>query len=108
MTIKTPHLRILRLCCRSSLVATARPSLYAGRVTSQAKKLYEEALALPEQERLALMQALSDSFEPTSVRLSSEWTAEVGNRLAQIESGEVQLVEWADVEAKIRATLGRP
>jgi putative addiction module component (TIGR02574 family) len=77
-------------------------------VTSPAKKLYDEVLALPEPERMALMRALSDSFEPTAARLSPEWEAEVGNRIGQIESGEVQPVEWADVEAKIRATLGRP
>jgi putative addiction module component (TIGR02574 family) len=76
-------------------------------MTPQAKKLYEEALALPEQERLALMQALSDSFDPAAVRLSAD-REEIGIRIAQIESGEVQLVEWTDVEAKIRATLGRP
>jgi putative addiction module component (TIGR02574 family) len=77
-------------------------------VTSHAKKLRDELLALPEPERMALMQALSDSFEPTAVRLPAEWETEVGNRIAQIESGEVQPVEWVDVEAKIRATLGRP
>lgn len=76
-------------------------------MTSQAKKLHDEALALPEAERMALMQALSDSFEPTAVRLLAEWEAEVGNRIVQIESGEVQPVEWADVETKIRATLAR-
>jgi putative addiction module component (TIGR02574 family) len=82
--------------------------MYTGHVTSQARKLYDELLALPEDERMALMQALSDSFEPTAVRLAAEWEAEVGNRIAQIESGEVQPVAWADVEAKIRAKLGRP
>jgi putative addiction module component (TIGR02574 family) len=82
--------------------------MYTGTMTSQAKKLYDELLALPEHERMALMQALSDSFEPTAVRLPAEWEAEVSSRIAEIESGEVQPVEWADVEAKIRATLGRP
>jgi putative addiction module component (TIGR02574 family) len=77
-------------------------------MSSQAKKLYDELLALPEDERMALMQALSDSFEPTAVRLPAEWETEIGNRITQIESGEVQPVEWTDVEAKIRATLGRP
>lgn len=77
-------------------------------MTSRAKKLHDELLALPEPERMALMQALSDSFEPTAARLSAEWEQEVGNRIAQLESGEVQPVEWVDVEAKIRATLGRP
>ena len=82
--------------------------MYTRGVTPQAKKLYDEMLALPEQERMALMQALSDSFEPTAVRLPAAWEAEVGNRITQIESGEVQAVEWSDVEARIRATLGRP
>ena len=78
-----------------------------GYVTSQAKRLYDAALSLSEQERLELMQALADSFEPTTTQLPPPWTEEVGNRIAQLESGEVEPVEWADAEAKIRATLER-
>jgi putative addiction module component (TIGR02574 family) len=77
-------------------------------VTPRAKKLYDELLALPEPERMMLMRALSDRFEPTAVQLHPVREVEVSNRIAEIESGEVQPVEWADVEAKIRATLGRP
>ena len=44
-------------------------------------------------------------IEPAS--LSSEWTAEVSSRIAQLERGEVEAVPWSEVEAKIRRTLGR-
>jgi putative addiction module component (TIGR02574 family) len=76
-------------------------------VTSTAKKLLDEALALSEQEREELVAALSDSLAPESVTLSPGWTSEVGNRIAQIESGEVKPVPWTEVEARIERSLGR-
>lgn len=57
-------------------------------MTSATKKLLEEALALPEKEREALVEALSDSLDPEAVELSPKWTSEIRNRIAQIESGE--------------------
>lgn len=76
-------------------------------VTSTAKKILDEALALPDDERAALMEALSDSFEPEPVELSPEWKVEIESRIAQIERGEVETVPWDEVEAKIRRTLGK-
>ncbi len=35
------------------------------------------------------------------------WRDEVAGRIAQIERGEVEPVEWRVVEAKIRASLAR-
>ena len=56
------------------------------------KKLLEEALALPEKEREALVEALSDNLDPEAVELSPEWTSKIRNRFAQIESGEAKTI----------------
>lgn len=76
-------------------------------MTAATKKLFEEALGLTDDERLDLMAALSDSFEPTPAELSVEWKAEIEGRIGQVERGEVEPVAWERVEARIRATLAR-
>lgn len=76
-------------------------------VTAAAKKILEDALALTEGERMELMAALSDSFEPQPTDLSPEWKAEIESRIGQLERGEVEPVGWEQVEARIRATLAR-
>ena len=74
-------------------------------MTGAAKKILEDALALSDDERRELMEALSDSFEPQPTDLSPEWKAEIENRIAQMERGEIEPVEWEQVETRIRATL---
>ena len=76
-------------------------------MTSTAKKILDEALSLPENEREELVAALSDSLDPEPVELSLEWTSEIGNRIVQIERGEVAPVPWSEVEARIKSSLGR-
>lgn len=55
-------------------------------VTSTAKKILDEALTLPQEEREKLLGALSDSLEP--VELTPEWEAEIAGRIQRIENGE--------------------
>ena len=43
-------------------------------VTSATKKILEDALALPEREREASVEALSDSLEPETVELRGKYT----------------------------------
>ncbi len=75
-------------------------------VTSSAKKILDEALALPEEEREELVATLSDSLDPARVEVSPKWTSEIGSRIAQIESGEMKPVPWSEVEARIKSSLG--
>jgi putative addiction module component (TIGR02574 family) len=77
-------------------------------VTSEARKLLESALALPEEERMALVEALSDSFEFTPSELPPTWHAELADRIAALEHGDIEPVPWNEVEARIRKTLGQP
>lgn len=53
------------------------------------------------------MEALSDSLDPEVVELSPEWTNEIRNRIAQIESGEAKTIPWDAVDARIRKSLTR-
>lgn len=76
-------------------------------MTSVARDLLEEAKKLPHDERQELAQALMDTLESEPTSLSPEWTAEVGNRIAQLERGEVKAIPWSEVEARIRRTLGQ-
>jgi len=69
------------------------------------KKLLEEALALPEREREALVEALSDSLDPEAVELSPEWTSDIRNWIAKIESGEEKTIPWNEVDARIKKSL---
>lgn len=66
-----------------------------------ARKLLDEALALPAEERAALVDALSESLEP--IDLSPEWHAEIQRRIDAIERGDTKLVPWDDVRARLRA-----
>ncbi len=73
-------------------------------MTSAAKKVLDDALALPEEAREELLTALSASLRP--VELSPAWHAEIARRLEQIESGEAVLLDAETHLAKLRAKLG--
>lgn len=75
-------------------------------MTDTARDILEQAKQLSHYERLALVQALCDTFADEPESLSPEWTAEVAERIAQLERGEVQAVPWSEVESRIRQTLG--
>ncbi len=74
-------------------------------MTSTAKKILDEALALPREEREELVGALSSSLEP--VELSPEWEAEIARRVRKIESGEAVFRDAQDHLDELRAKYGR-
>jgi putative addiction module component (TIGR02574 family) len=77
-------------------------------VTAEAKKIFEQALALPEPERAALIDALADSIVGADDDdLSPEWKAEIARRIEAVERGDSRLIPGDEVEARIRETLGR-
>lgn len=78
-----------------------------GLMTAAAKKVLEDALALPEQDRATLLDALADSIVGEDDDLSSEWKAEIARRIEAVERGESRLIPGEEVEARIRGTLGR-
>lgn len=68
-----------------------------------ARKLLDEALALPAEDRAALVDALSASLEP--VELTDEVHAEIRRRIEAIEAGQASVVSWDEVRAHLRAKL---
>lgn len=69
-------------------------------MTSAARKILEEALALSEQEREELVSALSSSLEP--VELTPEWSSEIRRRIEKIERGEAELLDAEEHLAELR------
>lgn len=77
---------------------------YTWIVTSAAKKILEEALALPQEDREELVGALSTSLEP--VELSPEWELEVARRLKKIEDGDAVYQDAEEHLRELRAKYG--
>lgn len=106
---------------------------YTSSVSNDAERILEAAMRLPEDERAEVAAILADSVGDDlseaereaawiaeakrrleAIRsgsahavLSEEVEAEIERRIAQLERGEVEPLEWARVEAKIRQTLAR-
>ena len=74
-------------------------------MTAEAKKIFEQALALPEDQRAELIDVLADSLLDTREALSPEWTAEISRRISAVSRGESKLVSGDEVEARIRRAL---
>jgi putative addiction module component (TIGR02574 family) len=63
-----------------------------------------EALKLTLGERAALAQRLLASLDEDS-ELEDAWAAEIERRIADVESGAVQVIPIAEALARVRATL---
>ena len=77
-------------------------------MTAMTDRVTEEALSLPADIRLNLVEKLI-----TSLNLSIDkdidrlWAEEAKRRISQIEAGEVKLVPGEEVFSKIRAKYGK-
>ncbi len=73
--------------------------------------LLEAALALPRSQRAELTEKLAASLGPPSEVTPEEWqrawTAELGRRIAELDSGEVELIDDDEVWADIETALGQ-
>jgi len=66
------------------------------------EKIIEEALSLPSNERIVLVERLLESLNlPIQVEIDRLWAEEAERRLSQIERGEVDLIPGNEVFAKI-------
>lgn len=67
-------------------------------------RVVEEALSLPADVRLSLIEKLLKSLNlPIDEEIDRLWAEEAERRISQIEAGEVKLVPGEEVFAKIRA-----
>ncbi len=66
-------------------------------------EILEQALALPDEDRLRLAEALLSSVEQTGAPpFDPEWIGEAKRRAARIDSGEVKLNSWKEVRGRSR------
>ena len=77
-------------------------------MTAVAKKVLNEALALPADARVGLVEKLIASLNlPTQPEIDKLWTEEAERRIGQIDRGEVKLVNGKKVFARIRKKYRR-
>ena len=68
-----------------------------------ANKVVEEALSLPSDERVSLVEKLLMSLNlPIQAEIDQLWMEEAERRVSQIERGDVELIPGNEVFAKIR------
>ena len=71
-------------------------------------KIFDEALLLPSDERVSLVEKLITSLNlPIQAEIDRLWVEEAERRVSQIESCEVELIPGNEVFAKIRQKYQR-
>jgi putative addiction module component (TIGR02574 family) len=75
-------------------------------MTQEVSELLKKALALPAEARAALAGSLLDSLDDTlDASAEEEWSGEIARRIAELDSGKVKPVPWADARRQISAIL---
>jgi putative addiction module component (TIGR02574 family) len=73
-----------------------------------AKKLFDEALSLPAEARVSLVERLLTSLNlPTQPEIDRLWAEEAEKRIAQADKGEIKLVPGKKVFSNIRKKYRR-
>ena len=73
-------------------------------MTQSVAELFDAALALSELERAELAELLVATVG-SSTSLHPAWGTELRQRLAEVESGQVQPMPWDEVRREVRARL---
>lgn len=77
-------------------------------MTIATKKVFDEALSLPAETRVRLIEKLLISLNlPTQPEIDHLWAEEAELRISQIDKGEVRLVPGEKVFANIRKKYRR-
>jgi putative addiction module component (TIGR02574 family) len=76
---------------------------YNSPVSETAKKLYDEALKLDDEERSVLALRLLDSVGENPAIIEKAWLEEVRVRLKDIDEGRASPVAWEDARQHIFA-----
>jgi len=77
-------------------------------MTSTNDRVVEEALSLPSDVRISLVEKLLTSLNlPVDEEIDRLWAEEAEHRVSQIEEGKAKLVPGEEVFAKIRAKHGK-
>ncbi len=77
-------------------------------MTELAEKIYEQALGLPIEDRLILIDKLLNSANlPTQADIDKAWSKEVERRCRKIDTGEAKFIPGEEVFQKIKKRFGR-
>jgi putative addiction module component (TIGR02574 family) len=77
-----------------------------AQMTPEVSKLLEKALSLSIEEQEALADSLiSNLGGKVDEGLQAAWEAEIGKRVAELDSGEAKTTSWADVRKRNLAKL---
>ncbi|SOB74889.1 putative addiction module component, TIGR02574 family [Marinobacter sp. LV10R510-11A] len=71
------------------------------------QELIDEASALPVDDRTLVVESLLKSLNPIEAAIDEQWAEVAQNRLAELESGQVQAVPGEEVFRKIRSRLNK-
>lgn len=78
----------------------------ASGLSGEAQQLFEAALRLPGPQRAKLADFLLDSVGPNlDPDWEKVWGEEISRRIAEIESGAVQLHTWPEVRQRMQDAL---
>jgi hypothetical protein len=73
-------------------------------VARDVKELIREAAQLPETDRATLAGAMIESLDPRPTpEVKAAWSREIERRVRELETGSVELADWADVRAELFA-----
>ena len=72
-------------------------------MSQRADKLFEDAKALPAEERAVLALQLLDSVGEPEPEIERAWRDEVRRRLADIDAGRAKLASWDEARLRIFA-----
>ncbi|MDH5491944.1 MAG: addiction module protein [Myxococcales bacterium] len=76
-------------------------------MTSTAKRILDEALSLPDDEREALVEVLITSLQLDSPEdVERAWSEEIVRRLERHERGETVALDWEEAKRRIRIRHG--
>jgi hypothetical protein len=81
---------------------------YSTNVTSTAKKVLDQALALTDDERRCVAEALLDAMPPeTADAIEAAWLEQARQRAGRVEHGEVEPRDGESALAALEAKLRR-
>lgn len=70
------------------------------------EQVFQAALALPEEERFELVEALlASQAPPEELPFDPAWLEEVRRRSAEVQAGTIQMESWPVVRERVRRRL---
>ena len=77
-----------------------------AQMTPEVSRLLEQALSLSVEEREALADSLISNLDgKVDEGVHAAWEAEIGKRVAELDSGEVKTTSWEEVRKRNLAKL---